>query len=374
MRPTYLNSEKEFEEQISSLESNTEVQSILILMAENNNCRSEMIEPIIKRCSKTIIGGVFPQIIFETVLFHTGIVLIPLSFKLESLVFDFNKSMDVCIAEITDFVRNISTEEQTLYLFVDAVGLKKDVYIDCIFNFFGTSVKYIGCGCGSITFEPCPCVITNDGIIENAGVFALSREPITLGVAHGWKAISEPMKITSVENNRRISSLNWESAYDTYKAIVEKHAGKKLEDFPFFEIAKSYPLGIVKIDGEYSVRQVVSVNENELICLDRVELLEYVSVMYGNKDDLLFAAEDAMKMITDNKNNINSEVDIIFCVDCIARKLFLDNEFSNELAIFGKYAPVYGVTSLGEIANQGNEILEIYNTTIALATWKRKEK
>ncbi|MEI8084882.1 MAG: FIST C-terminal domain-containing protein [Paludibacter sp.] len=371
MKPTYINSEKEFEEQIQLLESNKSVQSVLILMAEENNCKHEVIEPIIKKCTKTIIGGIFPQVIFESQLQSTGIVFVPLAFKLDALSFDFNQSMEICTSEMNDFVSKIPDGEKTLYLFVDAFGEKKDIYIDCIFNFFGTSVKYIGGCCGSITFKSCPCVITNDGILENAGIFAVSQEPITLGVAHGWKAISDPFKVTTVESNK-ISSLNWEPAYEVYKKTVEQHSGQKLENKEFYEIAKSYPLGIVKIDGDYSIRQILSANQVELICSDRVELLEYVSVMYADKNDLLFAADEAMNMISDNSEKNNKDEDIIFCVDCIARKLFLDTEFSKELDIFNELAPVYGVISLGEIANHGNEILEVYNNTIALASWKKK--
>ena len=371
MKPTYVNSEKEFEKQIQSLESNKSVQSILILMAEDNNCKREVIELIIKTCTKTIIGGIFPEVIFESQLQKTGIVLIPLTFKLQSLLFDFNQPLEEFISEMTDFVSKISTQEKTLYLFVDAFGIKKDVYIDCIFNFFGTSIKYIGGCCGSITFESCPCVITNDGIFENAGVFALSQESITVGVAHGWKPISEPFKVTNVENNK-ISSLNWEPAFEVYKKIVEQHSGKKIEQNQFYETAKSYPLGIVKIDGNYAIRQILTANKDELICSDRVELFEYVSIMYADKNDLLLAADEALNMITDNAENKNNDEDIIFCVDCIARRLFLDNEFSKELDIFNKLAPVYGDISLGEIANHGDEILEVYNNTIALALWKKK--
>jgi len=370
MKPSYLNTEKEFIEQINSLDSNQNVQSILILVAENNNCRLEAIEPVIKACKTCIIGGIFPQIIFESELISNGIVLIPLSFALQSLVFDFKNSIDVCIADITDFVSKISSEEKTLYIFVDAFGHKKDAYIDCIFNFFGTSVKYIGGCCGSISFEMCPCVITNDGIIENAGVFALSPSPISLGVAHGWKAISDPMKVTNVVNNK-ISTLNWESAIEIYKTIVENHSGKKFEDNTFYDIAKSYPLGIVKIDGDYAIRQILSANQIDLTCSDRVELFEYVSIMYADKDDLLFAADSAMNMISENLEITNNDNNLIFCVDCIARKLFLDTDFSRELDIFSKNGPVYGVISLGEIANHGNEILEVYNNTIALASWKK---
>jgi hypothetical protein len=278
--------------------------------------------------------------------------------------------MEICTAEMNDFVSEILESEKTLFVFVDAFGIKKDIYIDCIFNYFGISVKYIGGCCGSISFESCPCVITNDGILENAGVFALSEEPITLGVAHGWKSISDPFKVTNVENNK-IASLNWEPAFEVYKKIVEQHSGIRINDNQFYETAKSYPLGIVKIDGDYSIRQILSVSGDDLICSDRIELLEYVSIMYADKKDLLLAADEVMNMISDNYDNKNSSEDIIFCVDCIARKLFLDTEFSKELDIFNRIIPVYGVISLGEIANQGNEILEIYNNTIALALWRK---
>jgi len=369
MKPIYFNTEKEFINQINIFEKTTSVQSIIILMAEQNNCRHEVIEPTIKACKKTIIGGVFPQIIYETELLSSGVVLIPLSFKLQSLVFDFNKSIDLCIEELSEFSSKVSSEEKTVYLFVDAFGHKKDAYIDCVFNFFGTSVKYIGGCCGSTSFEMCPCVITNAGITQNAGVFALSSKPISIGVAHGWKAISEPMKVTNVDKNN-ISTLNWEPALELYKKQVEKHSAIKFENSSFFQLATSYPLGIVKIDGDYAIRAILSDNQNCLCSPDRIEMQEYVSIMYAEKDDLILAAKEALKMISENTDYMNSDVDILFCIDCLSRMLFLDKDFKRELEVIGKNGPMYGAISIGEIANKGNEVLEVYNYTIALAAWK----
>ena len=59
-------------------------------------------------------------------------------------------------------------------------------------------------------------------------------------------------------------------------------------------------------------------------------------------------------------------------IDCISRYLFLDERFKEELeAISSAYAPntiLWGVLSLGEIANANEEGIEFYNKTCVVGT------
>ncbi len=51
-------------------------------------------------------------------------------------------------------------------------------------------------------------------------------------------------------------------------------------------------------------------------------------------------------------------------IDCISRALFLGEDFSRELSAVNRgEMPLIGVLSLGEIANSGEDYMELYNKT-----------
>jgi hypothetical protein len=64
-------------------------------------------------------------------------------------------------------------------------------------------------------------------------------------------------------------------------------------------------------------------------------------------------------------------------VDCISRVLFLGPRFGEELQAAhrrlqqagGPQVPLFGVLSLGEIANNGTYLLEFYNKTFVLGAY-----
>ncbi len=61
-----------------------------------------------------------------------------------------------------------------------------------------------------------------------------------------------------------------------------------------------------------------------------------------------------------------------FLIDCLSRYLFLEERFVEELrAVQNAYTPsttLWGVLSLGEIANANEEGIELYNKTCVVGT------
>lgn len=353
--------------QLAYLETNKAVESILFFMADEGHFTEELLIPTLKKSTKPIIGGIFPELIFEGERKIQGTLLIPLSFRLKTQLFDLSQNHPDFLEQLEAEQSDSMNPESSLYVFTDAMGDCKDFFIESLFNFFGINLSYIGGGAGSLRFQPFNCIINNDGLHTNVGVIGWAPKKIALGVAHGWHAISKPMKVTKTKINQ-IESINWKPAFEEYKDIVEAHSGMKFTNDNFFEIAKSYPLGIAKMDAEMVVRDPFMVSNNTLHVIDTINECEYVSILHGNMDSLLEGASKAVE-IAFSKSEEDMDKTTIFCIDCISRALFMQDNFKKELAVVGKKTIVNGILSIGEIANADASFIEIYNKTIVVGIW-----
>ena len=191
--------------------------------------------------------------------------------------------------------------------------------------------------------------------------------PLKIGVAHGWAPVSEPIKVTGAKGNT-IITLNWRPAFEVYSDQIKLHSGKNLSEKFFFDIARSYPLGLVQLDSEMIIRDLYATEKGTLQVVDEVPQGEYIRIMHGNPESLLQGANRALAESEFIGRNEETE---ILCIDCISRVLYLGNDFSKELALLNHYKPVNGILSIGEIANPGNTSLKLFNKTIAVAQWKK---
>ena len=236
-----------------------------------------------------------------------------------------------------------------------------------LYDAIGPFVDYLGGGSGSLSFNSFPCVFANQKIIENGAVIGAMVKNLSLGVAHGWHPISHPIKVTKTEGNT-ILSINWKPAFSVYKELVESHSNKKIEQENFFEIAKSYPLGLVKLDDEMIIRDPYATINETLLIVDEVPEGEYIRIMHGNMNSLLEGAKSAVKQAAIYKKDEFTQI----CIDCISRVLFMQDEFSQELLYLNQKQLANGVLSIGEIANPINAPLELFNKTVVVAQWKNK--
>lgn len=369
MHPFYIESGNilQLARQLVDIEADERALSILFLMADQDKYSKEELIPLFQKVHKPIVGGVFPELIFKGERKKKGILVLPLEFRLKTQLFDLSSSSD-------DFFRQLEQEQSdsldpssVLFVFADALSANKESFVESLFNFFGINPSYIGGGAGSLRFESFPCVINNSGLHSNAAVIGWASKKIALGVAHGWHSISKPLKVTKATDNRLIG-INWKPAFEVYKEIVEAHSGLKFNDSNFFEIAKSYPLGIAKIDAEMVVRDPYTEKDNVLSLVDAVREGEYVEILHGNMESLLAGASKAREIAmlkSDKEDKVNS----VFCIDCISRVMFMQDSFQRELEVVRENVEVSGILTIGEIANSEESFLEIYNKTVVIGIW-----
>ena len=341
--------------------------SVLFLMAYEEQYPENILIPLLQKNNKPIIGGIFPELIFMGERKSKGVLLLPLPFVLNTQRFDLSQTPEDFLKQLESVQNDSLDPSSTLFVFMDAMSDNKEFFIESLFNFFGSNPTYIGGGAGCLKFEPFPCIITNSGIYTNAAVIGWANKKTALGVAHGWQPVSEPLKVTKAVKNALIG-INWKPAFEVYKEIVEKHSGMQFTADNFFQIAKSYPLGITKIDAEMVVRDPFKVTDNILHMVDVINEGEYIVILHGNMDSLLAGASKA-KEIAFEKAEDSMDQRSVFCIDCISRVLYMQNDFKKELEIIGKNVTVTGILTIGEIANSEESFLEIYNKTIVLGIW-----
>ncbi len=349
---------------IQSMVEAEDVKSLLILACDADGHLAEETAPMLAACTKPIFGGIFPQIMYGQEKLERGTIVAGLAFQVH--VGSITQMGD---GSGTDFDQRLlelfgdhELTGKTMFVFVDGLSRGISKLIDSLFNNLGLLPNYIGGGAGSLSFLQKPCLFTNQGLLEDAAVLALADTTSSVGVAHGWTPISEAIRVTESEGNMVIS-LNWRPAFEVYREIVENHSGQSFAQISsFFELAKSYPLGIAKLDAEMIVRDPIIHDNGRLVCVGDIPLGSLIHILSGDIDSLIRGAKSARELAEASFSGMRRDASMVF-VDCISRVLFLQNHFSRELAAVECGLPLIGALTLGEIANNGDAYLEFYNKT-----------
>jgi len=353
----------EFKKLLSQLDSREEITAILVLTCDENQFQKNDMDPILRQTEKPVFGGIFPQIIYEAQTYAKGTLLVGLTVPVHLSIVPSISDPDLDFESTLEEIIPEDADPKTMFIFVDGFGKRISSFIDNLFNVFGLGTNYIGGGAGSLTFTQKPVIISNNGLLEDAAVLALTQHASGIGVSHGWSTIGGPYLVSQSDRNEVIS-LDWDPAFEVYKNVVEKHSGQKFTDDNFFDIAKAYPFGLARLESEKIVRDPISVSEDgTLTCVGEVPENEFVHILNGDIESLVSAAGEALNAGVQNHGELN-KADFVFAIDCISRVLFLQEDFNLELEALSKTRlPLLGALTLGEIANSGQAHLEFYNKT-----------
>jgi hypothetical protein len=185
-----------FDAALKVLENNHRVNSAMVFIADGD-LPIALLNARLAASHLQLIGGIFPGLIFNNASFTTGFVIIGLRNELDvqHIPLGDRSAINASIGEAGhSFVEN---SQGALITFVDALAEGKGAFIEAMYNQYGTKIRYMGGGAGSLTFKQIPCVISNRGISMDSAVIAWCKKPIAIGVAHGWEAISEAFNAIS---------------------------------------------------------------------------------------------------------------------------------------------------------------------------------
>ncbi|SFX43804.1 FIST signal transduction protein [Marinospirillum alkaliphilum] len=359
-----------FQAGLEQLANDPTLQSVLVFAADANQWTADQLDPLLQQTRLQVVGGIFPQIIHEQQNYTEGAVLVALPWSVQWQVIprlsDTQADFDTPLSALADAWEALEGPSTHLVL-VDGLATCIATLVESLFINFGLERNYLGGGAGSLSFVQKPCLLTPQGLCMDAAL--LIRLPLAsgIGVAHGWQAISEPMKVTAAHKNL-VQQLDWKPAFETYRSLVEPHAGQAFTDSNFFDIAKAYPFGISKLDSEMVVRDPLMLKDQQsMVCVGEVPEGAFVRVLNGTPETLIAAAGQAASLARQAWDAEQTSAPQLACfIDCISRVLFMEQQIVEEFAqVAGDY-PLVGALTLGEIANSGRDYLEFYNKTAVL--------
>lgn len=346
------------------------VKSMLVFCADGNQYDESALNDVLKAQSRVLMGGIFPQIVYQDQAYEQGCLVIGLTAELHVEVIaglsdekaDYAEDIDQAFAQVD--------ESETVLVFVDGLAKRISSLVDGLFDVFGAEPDFIGGGAGSLSFEQKPCLFTRQGVQQDCALVGLYQSPSRLAVGHGWTSVDQDHQITRVEKNV-IYEIDNRNAFEVYQSAVNAISATPMSMDNFFEVAQAFPFGINKLSGEKIVRDPISVtDEGALICVGELVQGDFVDILSAQPDQLIQAAEETAKKAY--ATSAQQAPQMTLMMDCISRALFLKQDFSRELSsvnqISGDSVPLMGALVLGEIANSGAGYLEFYNKTTVVAS------
>lgn len=336
--------------------------SVLIFACDGNRFEKAILDPLLLESSATVLGAVFPSIIYNARKYERGTLFIALDDEMESrIIEDISKiDQDRLDADMQEKSVGFDLSSNTMFLFIDGLAKNIGACINALFDYHGPDINYIGGGSGSLSLEQKPSLFTNQGLLKDAFVYACSKRRSAIGVSHGWKSVSGPYQVTRSAPGI-IRELDYRPAFEVYKDVVDGFSTEPIGKENFFSVAKSFPFGINRISDEKVMRDLIVLDGTGMVCIGDVEEGSYVDILQGSRDDLIEAARNAADV---SHRKMDFENDFTLFIDCISRVLFLEEKFDSEIeAVYRSGTPLIGALTFGEIANGGGGYLEFYNKT-----------
>lgn len=353
--------------------------SAQVLVATDDPGVLEDLSRAVCEASVPAFGGIFPGLILEGAVHREGLLVLDHA-PLEALFVlplastgaperDDAVSGPSRILEPGSALLPLSTLDadrlRTVFVYLDATADGR-VVMDALFDELGLQRSFLGGGAGFLDFQRRPVVIAPDGLHANAVVVAATAERSEVSVRHGWTAMSEAIFVSAADGNL-LQGLNWRPAFETYREIVEAHAGRTFADSSFHELASSYPLILERIGAEGTIRDPLLVHDDGALQLaGSVPAHATMRVAVGDRDSMFAAATEAREALEDTARTGDLRRSIV--IDCISRALLLGEDIREELQCLRfEGLPQVGALTIGEVAHLGNEYLQFHNKTCVLS-------
>lgn len=276
-------------------------------------------------------GAIVTQVIYNDSNYDNALIACELEDERINLIEDLENPI---------LIENDYKDASSLLVLLDGLSANITAFLDSLFNILPLNIEILGGGAGKLTLKQEPVIFNNNGIYQNAALTVITKSKLFIGVENGWEFLEGPFMVTSSNKNilkslnfmdafeiyksvvEKDSGLKFNNAFETYKNVVEKESGKQITEDNFFDIAKSYPLGIVKFNKEIIVRDPIAKDEKgNMILVGDLEQNSTINILKGNKKSLIKSSNNAIKNALES-NNEKLKIKNVVLFDCISRCIF----------------------------------------------------
>jgi hypothetical protein len=299
-------------------------------------------------------GAIFPQIIYNDKHHEDGMLVFELENNINPFVIKNIQN------DILSYETNIQNK-QSIITIVDGLSANIQIFLENFYEIIDNHTNIIGGGAGLLTLVQEPVIFDKNGIYQNSALVIALENELGISVGHGWEQLEGPFVATHTDKNI-LHTIDYKDAFEVYKDIIQKNSNNKFDQNNFFDVAKQFPLGIISNNDEIIVRDPISTINNSLVLVGELDQNSPIAILKGEPSKLIQAAKETAYRANKQKKIKN----YAFIVDCISRILYLEDDFINEIKAIKQHTnnkQLFGILTLGEIANTNKSYIEFYNKT-----------
>jgi hypothetical protein len=249
-------------------------------------------------------------------------------------------------------------------IFADALGGYTEDLLERLARLTAGEYQFCGGGAGDDARFSKTWVFRNGEAVPDAAAVLeiLSKKPVGIGVSHGWKPATPPLRVTAAEQNRVIS-MNAAPAAEVYEEFAAAH-GERFSRGDPMPVFLHHVIGIATPAG-HKLRVPLHVGEDDSItCAADVPAGTAVHLMATDLESTATSAAQAIRRARQKLQGEAPAVALFF--DCVATRLRLGKDFGAELdAVAGELGgvPFAGCNTYGQIARAEGQFSGFHNCT-----------
>lgn len=343
---------------------------LFVFLGSRHEFDIQALVPLFASLPVPAYAGVFPGIIYDVHHYDKGVLVCGFTMPLSArIIQDLVRPGIEITNQLADWLTDAPAAGAVVMIDGQSPGV--DNVVSCIHDCLGPDARVMGGGTGYLDFSHRPTIITAEGCYKNACLIAGLPVPLAFGVRHGWESVAGPFLVTR-SKDKLIQSINYEPAFPFYEAAVRECCPGPVDFTDFFNMAKSYPLGLAQLDNEFLVRDPLQRRGNAIECAGSVPQNALIYILNSHPEKLIRSAAKAANGLMKKLPPINESRKpyYTFVVDCISRRLFLGEEYGRELKEIKNELPVQmkiaGVLTLGEIASSPQGVIRFLNKTTVI--------
>lgn len=348
---------------------------VLALVCEQESDAVSLLQQVASSVGMVLVGAVVPGLVVMAGFQRKGALLFAVDASIPCRILNLPRveghTALSAVEALASFVEHHAAEEgeDTLLLFLDGLTPDAASLLDRLYLEIGDRVRFAGASVGSESFRAAPCLFDNDSFLQDAVLALLLPRNAGPALAHHYCGNDALRVATDIAGNR-IKAINGRLAFDVYRDLMKSEYGIDLDRENFYDYAVHFPFAFNRISGEPLVRIPVAVEDDgSILCIGEVPENALLGVVCAIEAGNLAAAQAVGKAL---RTDCARGVMVFYC----AGRFLHQGEAAAVLELTALAAtvaplPLFGVLSLGEIANTWQqEYPQFCNATIVALPWQ----